>query len=87
MFSSNWCNTCQKVLDFDGRSYGIINLANTKLFAGELLIEMLEFKVNGGNPTFTYWKSKVDTYLLIFSKDQFKKKEQQRKELMNMAGK
>ncbi|KAI8892601.1 hypothetical protein BC833DRAFT_569954, partial [Globomyces pollinis-pini] len=86
-FCPNWCEMCQKVLPFDGRSYGILNISNKKFFAVEFILEMLEFKVNGGTPTFTYWKSKVDTYLMMFSKSEFIQKEQTRKELMNMAGK
>ncbi|KAJ2991083.1 hypothetical protein HDV02_003992 [Globomyces sp. JEL0801] len=86
-YCNNWCDECNKEIDFDGRSYGILNIANKKFFAIELLIEMLEFKINGGTPTFTYWKSKVDTYLMLFSKSEYLIKQAKRKELMNMAGK
>ncbi|KAI8893110.1 hypothetical protein BC833DRAFT_569508 [Globomyces pollinis-pini] len=86
-FMSNWCETCECEIDFDGRSFGLLNVGNSKLFAIELILEMLEFKVNGGTPTYTYWKSKVDTYFMIFSKQKYEKAMSRRKKLLNMAGK
>jgi hypothetical protein len=47
--------------NFDGRKYGLINFSNIYLFTVELLMELLQAKVNSGLATTAFWRSKVET--------------------------
>jgi hypothetical protein len=64
---NSYCQICQALHKYDGRGDGIVNFGNAKLFCVELMMELLEFKLNGGVPTQTYWKSKLNSFGLVMS--------------------
>lgn len=80
-----YCTFCNSTYCFDGRSFGILNFSDNHLFAVELVLELLEFKVNGGTATNGYWQSKVDSLLRYRPSDSATKL--LRKRWMNMSGK
>jgi hypothetical protein len=62
--ANTYCSVCHRHYEYDGRADGIVNFGNSKLFCVELMMELLEFKLNGGVPTQTYWKSKLNSIAL-----------------------
>jgi hypothetical protein len=64
---NSYCQICHTLHKYDGRRDGIVNFGNAKLFCVELMMELLEFKLNGGVPTQTYWKSKLNSIGLVMS--------------------
>jgi hypothetical protein len=53
------CSHCGSTYPFDGRGVGLINYQNRFVVAVEAFQELLEYKVNSGLPTHSWWKTKV----------------------------
>jgi hypothetical protein len=64
IFASARCNTCETESFFDGNEVGVVNYDNNHLFAIELLLDMINFKVRDGTPTNTYWNSRLTTLMV-----------------------
>jgi hypothetical protein len=58
------CNDCGRCIPFDGNKFGLLNYKNQMLFAVEFMYELLYFKAYNGLPTYTFWKTKIDLYVL-----------------------
>ena len=82
---SGYCNLCSGSKHFDGRSVGLVNFGNSRLFFVELFYELLELKINSGLATSAWWKAKVAVHLMCYRKSELLQDYETK--LHNLAGK